>query len=315
MKSSKLLTTLSIIIAVIIPAAISDLDSTEDGSPFEDDTALSFNPTLPSGADSEASVSLDQLPLLHLDDPNAPALFNPAPISGDFISATDHHDLDTSDAFLLSDMNADLATSSNIDNINGHNLFFDDNNNENDGNSFQLVDCSGSESLPASDFPLAFDTLDTLPNLDIAQSRLRRREGGGQECVNPATTPRTDSQSRQRGSPNRGNLEVKFGQLLEDPEMLDRATASTSGNQNHNTPCFVITDGRLPWGVCSSGRVGEQERVRQIFLFAAARELVQWRLTRATLGTFLQKVYLLPGSCSIECRPRSKSLPFPPDFL
>ena len=288
MISSKTLTTLSIIVVIIISAAKSDLDSGGNGPPFEDATLLSFDPTLLSGPDSHASFSLDQSSLLQLDDPDALALFNPVPMSGNFISATNNHDLDTSDAFLWSDLDADIAPSSNIDNINGPNFIFDDNDNDNDKSSFQLVDCSNSESLPTFDSSLTFDPLDSLPNIDIAQSRLRRREGGGQECVNPATTPRTDSQSPRRGSPKVSNLEDEFRQLLEDPEMLNRATLSTSGNQNYNTPCFVITDGRLPWGVCSSGRVGEQERVRETFLTAAARGLARWRLTQATLGTFLQ---------------------------
>lgn len=285
MISSKIFITLSIIIVIITPAAISDLDLTGDGSSFEDNTALSLNPTLPSGAVSEELFSLDQSSPLHLDDSNPPTLFNLAPVSGDFISATNNHD----DAFLWNDMDTDIAPSSNINNINAPNFFLDNNDNNNEKSSFQLVDCSSSESLPAFDSPLTFDTLDTPPNFAITKNRLRKREGVGQECVNPATTPPTGSRSPRRGPPSGSDLEDKFRQLLEDPEMLNRATTFAIENPNYNSACLVMTDGRLPWGVCSSGRVEEQERVRETFLTAAARGLARWRLSRATLGTFLQQ--------------------------
>lgn len=285
---------LIIIIIIITSAATSDLDSLRKRSSFEDDTALSLNPALPWMADPPAPFSLDQSPLLHLDNSNAPTLFNPAQTSEDLISSINKNDLDTSDEFFWEDLDNDVASSSEIDNINGPNFFADVDDDDDDEGPFQLVDCANSEFLPALDTPLAFDTLDTLPDFDIAKSRLRRRDSGGEKCANPATTPPMDSQSPQRAYPGGGNLDDQFRKLLEDPQMLNRATTSTIENPNHNIPCFVITEGRLPWGVCSSGLTGEQERLRETFLMAATRGLTQWQLSGATLGTFLSKSLVDP---------------------
>lgn len=281
MVVNTIFTTFSII-TIITSAAISDLDSVGKGSSFQDDSALSFNPALPWVADPPAPLSLDQSSLINLDDANVPTLFNSAEMSGDFLSATKNNDLDTSDAFLWDDMNGgSIAPSLENDKTNEPN-FFDVHD---DQGPFQLVDCSNSESLPAFDAPLAFDTLDTLPDFDIANSRLRRRDSGGEACTNPS---RMGSESPRRRYPSGSNLEDQFRKLLEDPELLNRATTSTNEDSNHNTPCFVQTEGRLPWGVCSSGRIGEQGRLRETFLMASTRGLAQWHLSGATLGKFLQ---------------------------
>lgn len=273
--------TMFLTMILITSAAMSDLDLVGKGSSFEDNTALSFNPTLPSVANPPTPFSLDQSSPIPFDDSNAPTLFTSDQMLGDFMSTITNNDLDTSDAFLWDDIDGSINLWSETDNINESNFFFDDD--DNDEGPFQLVDCSNSESLPA------FDTLDTLPDPDIANSRLRQRDSSGEECKIPATTPPTNSRSRSRASPDGRKLEDQFKELLGDPQMLNRATTAANENPNHNTPCFVITDGRLPWGVCSSGRAGEQQRLAETFLTAAARGLAQWRLSRATLGTFLQR--------------------------
>ena len=115
------------------------------------------------------------------------------------MSSTDNNDLDTSEAFLWSDMDGGSISSSEIGNNNEPNFFFDDDDDDDDESLFQLVDC------PNSEFLAAFDTLDIPAAFGIAKTRLRRRDYGGEKCTNPATTPRTDSQSSKLSSSDSRN--------------------------------------------------------------------------------------------------------------
>lgn len=305
-----MLVSLLSVIVIFRSAAISDLDSAEKSFSFEDDTALSLDPTLPSVANPPAPLSFDQSSFIPLDDLNTPTLLNSDQISGDLMSTINDNDMDISDASLWDDLDGGIAGSMKIDNGNEPNFFEDDD----DDDLFQLVDCSNSESLPAFDTPIAFDTsstfdtplafdtqttfdtLDTLPDFDNTNNRLRRRDGPGGECTNPVNKPRPGSRSSPRTSPSGSNLEDQFRELLKTPEMMERATTAGNQNPNYNTPCFVITDGRLPWGVCSSGQVTDQQRLAETFLFAAARGLAQWRLSGAILGTLDSSINLVNSS-------------------
>ena len=240
---------------IIIPAAISDLDSTWS---LEDDS-LFINAELPSV--NPAPFSLDQslIPLYS----NAP-LLSSTQIFEDAVSSTSN-DIDTSDAFPWNIDTGVIPPSSGTANSNNDKFdFFDE-----DDSYKTLADCSTSGSL------LAFD---------ISKRRPRRRAGGGGEkCTNPGTTPPTSSQSiPSSSSPDNINLD-QLWELLTSPEMLNKATAIEDPYQN--TPCFLLTGGRLPWGVCSSGQPGGQRRALY-YAELAGLPLATWSLSRATLGTF-----------------------------
>lgn len=279
---STMFTTLSIINIIKLTATL-DLSSTGTRFSPDDDTALLFNPELPSMANLPASFAFDQSSFTPSDDSSAPTLFDSAQMWGDAMFSTNDNDLDSSEAFLWNDMDGGIISSSESDNTNESNFFDIDD----DESPFQLVDCSTSESLPAVDIPFAFDDLSIPAAFDIAKIRLRRRDYGGEKCTNPDTTPSMDSPSSSLSSSDSRNSRKLnlLGELLGSVEMLTKATAIE--NPNQNAACYIISDGRLPWGVCSSGRVEEQKRLAETFLSAGARGLAQWRLSRGTLGTCL----------------------------
>lgn len=231
-------------LSIIITAAISDLDSTWS---LEDDS-LFTNAELPSM--NPAPFSLDQS-LIPLDS-NAP-LFSSSQTFEDPVSLTDNG-IDTSDAFPWNIDSGIISPSSGTASNNNEFNFFDEND------SFQLADCSTSGSPP--------------PAFNVRKSRLRRRGGGGETCTNSQSPPSSSS-------PGSFSLD-QLKEFLENPAMLNLATAKKDPYQNNH--CFILTDGRLPWGVCSSGQPNGQRRtINNVEL--AGLPLTTWSLSGASLGT------------------------------
>lgn len=150
----------------------------------------------------------------------------------------------------------------------------DDNNNESNSlfldDHFQLADCSA---------PSQEQSLSALDNT-LAKSRLRRRDEGSNRCTNPAVTPHTNSQSSTSAADD-DNLK-RIRTLLADPDFRAMA-AEANKNPNFNFPCFILTDGKLPWGVCSSGQENDQSPLDGGVLIDDA-QLPLWSLRQAILG-------------------------------
>ena len=145
----------------------------------------------------------------------------------------------------------------------------DDNSNELDNlfldDPLQLADCSTSSGE---------QSLSTLDNT-LAKSRRRRRDDSN-KCTNPTVTPHTSSQS----SSGAGGLDESLvEQLMAFPEF--RAIAELARqNENNNFICFVLSDGKLPWGVCSTGLDKDQVPLGGRILIAST-PVTLWALRNA----------------------------------
>ena len=230
--------------SVIVSAAMLDFDPTWF---LTDDTLLS-NTELPSGP---GSISFSQP--LSPADPSL-SLFDPAQLPENSVFLSTNNDIETFDA-LLWDMDKGIPTLSGTDNNDESNLFSDD--------SFQLVDCSASESPPM-----------------LGRSRLRRGDDG--KCAKPSTLPPLKSESSAVNLPLN-----RIRQLFSNPDWQEMAIQwSISNNRDHNQNCDIFTLGQMPWGVCASGEVIDQVRMTEAGVFADFKLITMWQLTRVTPGTF-----------------------------
>lgn len=198
-------------------------------------------------------------------------------------SFTTNKNIDTTSDALLWDLDSSsggdigiLATDDDSNKFN--NLFLDD--------PLQLADCStssGEQSLSALDNPLA-------------KTRLRRRDDG-KKCTNPAVTPHTSSQSSSSAADDPDQKIVE--ELFAFPEF--RAIAALARqNENNNFVCFVLSDGLLPWGVCSTGLDKDQVPLGGQILIANT-PVTLWALRNALFrmpffSLFLPFFFFLPFS-------------------
>lgn len=159
-------------------------------------------------------------------------------------------------------------------------LFEDDVNTQNDkvdlnsllddtllGDSFEVADCSSSESLPAIS----------------RKSRVRRLDGSG-ACVNPSPTPPT-AVDEPSGSVSDKPVDLRdLMRLLDSPIFMEMSRQSKKDKDN-NQYCFLYTDGNLPWGVCSSGRPDDQRKVIGQLDISGFGSFDAYELDHCTLGT------------------------------
>ena len=137
--------------------------------------------------------------------------------------------------------------------------------------SFEVADCSRSESLPAMG----------------RKSRVRRLDGSG-TCVNPSTTPPT-AVDEPSGSVSDKPVDLRdLLRLLDSPIFMEMSRQSKKDKDN-NQYCFLYTDGNLPWGVCSSGRPDDQRKVIGQLDISGFGSFDAYELDHCTLGTSSHK--------------------------
>lgn len=246
----------SAIFTLPIIASTAIFDSPDSTWSIEDDdtppsnTDLTLNPSAPISFTQPLSPSgSDAL------------LFASAPLPAiSLSSSTTDNEIDTSDALLWNlDISSILASSVGTDETNELNLFSDD--------PFQLVDCSTSSD----------ESLSTIDNT-WGKSRLRQRDGSN-KCTNPAGTPHMSTQSSSADESR------DFVQKMYADSEFSWLVNSATENPDHNTVCYVLTLGKNPWGVCSSGQEKDQILLGgQTTIMDSHYTL--WSLTHATNGTF-----------------------------
>lgn len=248
-------------LSITISPVISDLDSIWS----LDDDPLFSNTELPSVNSDQSLISLNS---------NAP-LFNSAPPFGDAVLSI-NNDIDPSDTFLWDLSSSIIPPTSQAVNKNNNNNNVDDESNffDDDDHSFQLADCMTSESL--------------LSAFDISKSRLRKRGGGSQKCLNlPAITPPTNSQASQSSLDSVPGLQDFLERALLGEKLSKEDDTTLLQDPNQNSFCALVTEGQLPWGVCASDRPNEKLQLRDRFNLRLAKEsFIMWQLFGATLGTF-----------------------------
>lgn len=188
-------------------------------------------------------------------------LFGSAPLPAIALSSsTINNEMDIPDALLWNlDSSSNLPSSGGADENNESNLFLDD--------SFQLADCSTSSEKSSS----------SIDNI-LGKFRLRRRDDSN-KCTNSDGTSH-GSYSSFPADDERNIVEEMFTDY--EPSYTVTQAMDTL---NHNSMCYILTNGRLPWGVCSSGR--EEDQVPfggQINIDGS--EYILLSLSHATNGTF-----------------------------
>jgi hypothetical protein len=114
-------------------------------------------------------------------------------------------------------------------------------------NPFEITDCSTADFFPA-----------------MGKSRVRRLDENG-ACKNP-TKPLTGATPKSPGGDQTPDIS-RLNELLKNPGIYDMPAGAGQSN-DHNMFCHLYTNGRLPYGTCSSGnpadelKSGEQLRIR-----------------------------------------------------
>ena len=142
------------------------------------------------------------------------------------------------------------------------------------GGPFTLADCSASDSLPV---------------IGKRLRRARRRDDFG-SCKAPTgatNTPSGDSIGDGDASSDLPDPSP-IDEVFTDPEFALRWAAAKS-NENHNGYCFFLTDGYMPWGVCSSGNAGDQSMsMTSAMTMGSLGDFGIWTLNHCTLGMLIE---------------------------
>lgn len=176
---------------------------------------------------------------------------------------------EASGSLFESDVDSSKSDEFNIGSLSDHTLLFD--------NSFDLADCAMSS--------------DSLSGMIGGQkSRLKRLDDNPNSCKNPptATPPKGGAETLPGGENNNDEI-IEFPDLLTifNNPYFRRKFVAARRNRDHNSFCYLFSEGILPWGVCSSGdpddvyKTSEQLHVITVGFFDA------YELTHCTLGTYV----------------------------
>lgn len=115
----------------------------------------------------------------------------------------------------------------------------------------------------------------------VGKSRRRQRSKRSGSCAN--------SNAGNPPPPNAASdLEKEFGgdsSVLSNP-LIEKLLDAAQGYEDHNTLCYVVSLGTLPWGVCSSGNPLDVETADRMFSLALGSSLMTFDLAHGWLGTF-----------------------------
>lgn len=225
-------------------------------------SALTTDPTSPSDNDwllQDGSLSLGQLELSF----NQPAsLFDSAKSPDD--SGFGFPDASGS---LFQDVNSNIVDVGFIPSP-----LFDDGTLL--GGPFTLADCSASDSLPV---------------ISKRLRRARRRDDSGscKASTGAANTPSPDGVDDGDAGSDLPDSSL-IDEVYTDPEFLLRWAASKS-NEDHNSFCYMVTAGYMPWGVCSSGNAVDQSlSMKSVITVGILGEYGIWTLDHVTLGMLIE---------------------------
>lgn len=234
-----------------------ELSATQPTSLFDQSEPSEGSDFFPSDATSLTSLSLSPDELSH---DSVDSFLNQSPSLLDISTlaeGSESHLEDSSDSPFESDVNS-KSDGFDIGSLSDHTLF---------DNSFELADCAMSELLPG-----------------IGQKSRVKRLDDAESCKKPTTTPPKGAETLPGGD-NDENIEFPdLLQILSDPYYRRKFVAARK-NRDHNSFCYLFSEGILPWGVCSSGNPdyqqdwGEQLHVVTVGFFDA------YELTHCTLGT------------------------------
>lgn len=173
-------------------------------------------------------------------------------------------------------------------------------------NGFDLI---SSDGPPISDVSLDFpDCSTSMPFPATAKSRVRRLKTP-ESCENPTSGADVPPLGPGAGSLDEEKLDPEkldqLGQLLQDPETSELLNRATS-NPDNNPYCYLLTNGLLPWGVCSSEERDETIPGNDAVVWPGFGRFRLHRLTQCTLGTVIPPP--CPLSSFTEFKPKFASL-------
>lgn len=133
-------------------------------------------------------------------------------------------------------------------------FFADDGNDQNDGSSF----ISSKDDAPFDDTVELADCLldESFPVIN-KKTRVKRVKGSG-TCKTLDNAPPTAGDKPSRGNDDENLSVSNLLRLMSDPRFMDMSKISRINN-DWNQYCYLLTDGLLPWGVCSSGNPFDQQ--------------------------------------------------------
>lgn len=284
MRPRLLLSTVSILSVVIVSALDLDSDLTspsattdsllqDTGLPLDQGEELSV--TQPTSLFDQAKLSegsevdpveasgLTSLPL----DPNESSNDPPDSFLNQPTSLFDVTTLPEGSESNLNDGSASLFGANvngendkvNLSSLSDHTLFDD---------TFEMAECETSKSLPVIG----------------KKSRLRRLDDS-RSCKIPTTTPPTGVDPPLGGADDEPVKILDLMTRLNDPYFLMKYTAARQ-NRDHNSYCYLFTEGILPWGVCSSGNPEDQLTINDQLHVVTIGFFNAYDLDHCTLGTF-----------------------------
>lgn len=164
---------------------------------------------------------------------------------------------DGSSSLFEDDVNS-TSDEANLGSVSDHTLFDD---------SFELADCAMSDPLASKG----------------KKSRHRRLENSG-SCKSPTTTPPSSAEPPGGEGDDETFQLPNMRTLLNDPYFLMRFSAARE-NDDHNSYCYLFTEGILPWGVCSSGKPEDQRSISGKLHVTTVGFFDAYELDHCTLGT------------------------------
>lgn len=233
----------------ILPLIVSAADS-DLALPSSDDDLFALDTALPL---ESGALSFNQP--ISLDNQNTalPLDVADAPLNLGLFSTADA----SSSLFESIDPNNNLLSSGNIDVL----APYEGTNGLSIADSFKVADCSA--------------TFDFLPA--IGKSRIKRLDGPPQECKTPASA--MDERSAKR---------KEIGRILSVPSLLEEWSPARD-SVLQNTPCWLLSDGAFPWGVCSSGRPEDEAVAYEI-----SPGMQVWALNLAVISTSIKPERAIP---------------------
>lgn len=146
-----------------------------------------------------------------------------------------------------------------------------------------------TDLVPLSDQPLfddSFKLADCATLVPMAlmgqKSRLKRLDDP-ESCKTPTTTPPTGAETLPGGGDDETVELPGIMTLLNNPYFLRRFGAARR-NRDHNSYCYLFSEGILPWGVCSSGSPNDQRTISERLHLTTIGFFVAQELNHCTLG-------------------------------
>lgn len=227
------------------PTSLLDLTGPSEDS----ETFLSDAPGLTSLSLSPYELSHDPVDLFQDQSPPLPDV---STLSG----GSESHLDDAFDSLLESDVNS-KTDEPDIGSLSDPTL---------SDTSFELADCAMSDALLGTG----------------KKSRFKRLDDPG-SCKNPTTAPLKSAETLPSG----GDEIVKLPDvmtILDNPYLLLKFAAARK-NEDHNTYCFLFSEGIVPWGVCSSGNRDDQRKLSDQLHIITIGFFDAYELSHCTLST------------------------------